>query len=464
MTTNTNAKPRKADKMRSTPPHQLFLKMGIPMICSMVLQAMYNIVDSAFVSNMPENGEAALNALTLAFPMQMLMIAVSIGTGVGVNALVSKSLGQGDTEKASRTAGNGGFLAVLIFLLCVFFGIFGVAPYIHLQTKDFLIADMGISYLQICCMLSMGIIFFSIYEKLLQASGNPIFSTIAQISGAVCNILLDPILIYGWCGLPELGVRGAAYATVLGQILSFLLAWIFHCKVDKQISNKLQYWKPNSTIIREIYAIGLPAILAQALMSVMTYGMNLILGSVNTALVTAYGLYYKIQQFILFAAFGLRDAITPVLSFYHGMRSRARIRYGIRYGMLYTWVIMLAGTLLIEALAVPFSKLFGLSGETEQLCIEAMRIISISFLFAGTNIALQGIFQALDSGLESLIISVCRQILFVLPVAWLFSLAAKENFDQSWLIWLTFPIAELVSMGIGFGFLHRIQKIKIAKL
>lgn len=208
MTTNTNAKPRKADKMRSTPPHQLLLKMGIPMICSMVLQAMYNIVDSAFVSNMPENGEAALNALTLAFPMQMLMIAVSIGTGVGVNALVSKSLGQGDTEKASRTAGNGGFLAVLIFLLCVFFGIFGVAPYIHLQTKDFLIADMGISYLRICCILSVGIIFFSIYEKLLQASGNPIFSTIAQISGAVCNILLDPILIYGWCGLPELGVRG----------------------------------------------------------------------------------------------------------------------------------------------------------------------------------------------------------------------------------------------------------------
>ena len=262
----------------------------------------------------------------------------------------------------------------------------------------------------------------------------------------------------------ELGVRGAAYATVLGQILSFLLAWIFHCKVDKQISNKLQYWKPNSTIIREIYAIGLPAILAQALMSVMTYGMNLILGSVNTALVTAYGLYYKIQQFILFAAFGLRDAITPVLSFYHGMRSRARIRYGIRYGMLYTWVIMLVGTLLIEALAVPFAKLFGLSGETEQLCIEAMRIISISFLFAGTNIALQGIFQALDSGLESLIISVCRQILFVLPVAWLFSLTAKANFNQSWLIWLTFPIAELVSMGIGFGCLHRIQKTKIAKL
>ena len=458
MTTNTKAKPRKADKMRSTPPHQLLLKMGIPMICSMVLQAMYNIVDSAFVSNMPENGEAALNALTLAFPMQMLMIAVSIGTGVGVNALVSKSLGQGDTEKASRTAGNGGFLAVLIFLLCVFFGIFGVAPYIHLQTKDFLIADMGISYLRICCMLSMGIIFFSIYEKLLQTSGNPIFSTIAQISGAVCNILLDPILIYGWCGFPELGVRGAAYATVLGQILSFLLAWIFHCKVDKQISNKLQYWKPNSTIIREIYAIGLPAILAQALMSVMTYGMNLILGSVNTALVTAYGLYYKIQQFILFAAFGLRDAITPVLSFYHGMRSRARIRYGIRYGMLYTWVIMLVGTLLIEALAVPFAKLFGLSGETEQLCIEAMRIISISFLFAGINVAYQGIYQALEGGMESLVISLLRQLVIILPLAGIFSIFVRNGQMGAALIWWAFPITEITACLAGYVLLRRILK------
>lgn len=452
------AKEKKKNKMRSTPPYQLLLKMGIPMIFSMLLQAMYNIVDSAFVSNMKQNGEDALNALTLAFPLQMLMVAVSIGTGVGVNALVSKSLGQGNKEKASRTAGNGIFLAIIIYAVFLLFGLFGVSPYIASQTSNALISEMGVSYLRICCILSIGIVFFSIYEKLLQANGNPLYSTIAQISGAVCNMVLDPILIYGWCGLPELGVIGAAYATVIGQLLSCLLALIFHLKKDKQISNRLQYWKPDGNIIKAIYAIGLPAILAQALMSVMTYGMNLILGSVSVAMVTAYGLYYKIQQFILFAAFGLRDAITPVLSFYHGMHSRARIRYGIRYGMLYTWIIMLAGTILVEALAVPFAKLFGLSGETEILCIQAMRIISLSFLFAGTNIAFQGIFQALDGGIESLIISVCRQILFVLPVAWLFSLAARETSQHAWLIWLTFPIAEFVSMGIGCLLMQRIQK------
>lgn len=456
--TQNMVKEKKKNKMRSTPPYQLLLKMGIPMIFSMVLQAMYNIVDSAFVSNIKQNGENALNALTLAFPLQMLMVAISIGTGVGVNALVSKSLGQGDREKASHIAGNGIFLAIIIYVVFLLFGLFGISPYIASQTNDSLISEMGGSYLRICCILSMGIVFFSIYEKLLQANGNPLYSTIAQIAGAVCNIVLDPIFIYGWFGLPELGVIGAAYATVIGQLLSCLLALILHLKKDKQISNRLQYWKPNSSIIKSIYAIGMPAILAQALMSVMTYSMNLILGSVSVAMVTTYGLYYKIQQFILFAAFGLRDAITPVLSFYHGMHSRARIRYGIQYGMLYTWIIMLAGTILVELLAIPFTKLFGLSGETAILCMQAMQIISLSFLFAGTNIAFQGIFQALDGGMESLVISVCRQILFVLPVAWLFSLAVKETKEHTWLIWLTFPIAEFVSMVIGYLLMQRIQK------
>ena len=220
----------------------------------------------------------------------------------------------------------------------------------------------------------------------------------------------------------------------------------------------LHNWKPNGSLIKGIYAIGLPAILAQALMSVMTYGMNLILGSVSSAMVTAYGLYYKIQQFILFAAFGLRDAITPVLSFYHGMHSRSRIRYGIRYGLLYTWILMLAGTLLVEGLAAPFARLFGLSGETETLCLQAMRIISLSFLFAGTNITFQGIFQALDGGLESLLISICRQILFVLPVAWLFAQVARSNSEHAWLVWWTFPIAEFVSMGIGCLLMQRVQR------
>ena len=299
---------------------------------------------------------------------------------------------------------------------------------------------------------------YSLFEKLLQATGRSLYSTIGQVVGAVVNIILDPIMIYGIGPCPEMGVKGAAYATVIGQILSFVLAVLFHCKVNRQISNHLRNWKPNCSLIKAIYAIGLPAILAQALMSVMTYGMNLILGSVSSAMVTAYGLYYKIQQFILFAAFGLRDAITPVLSFYHGMHSRSRIRYGIRYGLLYTWILMLAGTLLVEGLAAPFARLFGLSGETETLCLQAMRIISLSFLFAGTNITFQGIFQALDGGLESLLISICRQMLFVLPVAWLFAQVARSDPERAWLVWWTFPIAEFVSMGIGCLLMQRVQR------
>lgn len=284
------------------------------MIISMVLQAFYNIVDSAFVSNMTENGEAALNALTLAFPMQMLMVAIGIGTGVGTNALTAKSLGQGDKAKASRAAGNSQFLAAVIYFAFLLFGIFGVRFYISTQTSNQLIFDMAGDYLTICCVVSPGIVFFSVYEKLLQATGHSMYSTIAQIAGAVTNIVLDPIMIYGLIGCPEMGVRGAAYATVIGQCVSGILGLIFHLKINKDISNKIQYFKPSGAIIKEIYAIGLPAIIAQALMSVMTYGLNIILGTISEVMVTAYGLYYKIQQFILFAAFGLRDAITPIVA------------------------------------------------------------------------------------------------------------------------------------------------------
>ena len=421
---------------------KLMLSMGIPMILSMMLQAVYNIVDSAFVSNMPVNGEMALNALTLAFPVQMLMVAIGIGTGVGTNALLSKSIGQGDYKKASKVAGNSLFLGFVIYILFLLFGIFGVGVYASSQTSNPEIKEMVVTYLRICCIASMGIVFFSIFEKLLQAAGHSMYSTIAQIAGAVINIVLDPVLIYGLFGISALGVAGAAYATILGQIASALLGLIFHLTQNKEITNGLKYMKPSPRIIKAIYSIGLPAIIAQALMSVMTYGMNIILGSISESVVTAYGLYYKVQQFILFAAFGLRDAITPIVSFNHGMRSKRRVKEGVKYGMLYTILIMIIGLAAIELLAVPFSSLFGLSGTTQDICISAMRIISLSFIFAGMNIAYQGIFQALDSGLESLIISVLRQFLFVLPVAWVFSLFARESPDLIWTVWLTFIIAE----------------------
>lgn len=455
---------KKMNKMGTVPVKKLILSMGIPMIVSMVFQAVYNIVDSAFVSNMKSDGEAALNALTLAFPVQMLMIAFSIGTGVGANALLSKSLGQRENEKVNKTAGNSVFLGMIMFAAFVIFGIFGTEPYIKSQTSDPEIIQMAVSYLRICCIISIGSVFFAIYEKLLQSTGRSIFSTIAQIGGALTNIVLDPIMIYGLFGCPKLGVKGAAYATVIGQCVSFVMALIFHLKFNKEISNNFKYLYPSAEIIKEIYSIGLPAIIAQALMSVMTYGMNIILGSISTSMVTAYGLYYKIQQFILFAAFGLRDAITPVISFNYGMKSKSRIKDGIKYGMIYALVIMIAGLVLLEIFAVLLSDMFGLSGETRQMCIYAIRIISISFIFAGANIAFQGIFQALDSGIESLVVSICRQFLFVLPVAWIFSYIIIHFSGSSWLIWITFPIAEIVSAFIACILMKRTYKNKISIL
>lgn len=461
-----NAQKKQMNKMGTAPVNCLMLGMGIPMIVSMMLQAVYNIVDSAFVSNMAQGGEQALNALTLAFPVQMLMVAVAIGTGVGMNALMSRSLGQGNRELAGKAAGNAIFLAAVIYVVFLLFGIFGTGAYVGSQTKNAEIAKMAEEYIRICCTLSFGIIFFSVFEKTLQASGRSLYSTIAQVAGAVTNIVLDPVMIYGLLGVPEMGIVGAALATVIGQVVSCVLAMIFHFRLIKEIDNGWKYIKPSGTVIGKIYSIGLPAIIAQALMSVMTYGLNLILVGVSESAVTAYGLFYKIQQFILFAAFGLRDAITPIVSFAYGMGSSQRVKQGIKYGMIYTLIIMAAGILLLELLAEPFSALFGLSGETERLCVSAMRVISLSFIFAGANVAFQGIFQALESGLQSLVISVCRQFLFVLPVAWGFSLIVKNSgsLDMMWLVWLTFIIAEGVSAVIAVIFMLGIFRKKINTL
>ena len=455
---------REANKMGTMKINKLMLAMGAPMILSMVLQAVYNIVDSAFVSNMHENGEAALNALTLAFPVQMMMVAIAIGTGVGMNALLSKNLGSGNLKKASKVAGNTIFLGIVIYLVFLLFGIFGADFYVATQTNNELIKNMAVEYLKICCILSFGIVFFSIFEKMLQATGRSIYSTTAQILGAVTNMILDPILIYGLFRMPKMGVAGAAYATVIGQVVSFVAAIIFHIKFNTEIGSIIKNLKPSGRIIKEIYMIGLPAIIAQALMSFMTYGLNIILVRISESAVTAYGLYYKIQQFILFAAFGLRDAITPIVSFNHGMRSKERVREGIKYGLIYTLIIMIAGTVVLEIFADPLAKVFGLSGVTQQLCVSAIRVISISFVFAGANIAFQGIFQALEGGMESLFISICRQFLFVLPVAWGFSLIAMKDISYIWLVWMTFPIAEAVSCVIACMLMKRIDKKKIRTL
>ena len=416
------------NKMREMSVNKLMVQMGIPMILSMALQAVYNIVDSAFVGNMRRGSEAALNALTLVFPVQMLMVAVGIGTGVGTNALLARTLGQGNEKKAAKVAGNSLFLGIIIYAICLLFGI----------------------------------ISFSLFEKLLQATGRSLYSTIGQVVGAVINIILDPIMIYGIGPIPEMGVEGAAYATVIGQVVSAVLLFVFHIKMNKEFEHNVKYMKPDGGIIREIYAIGLPAIIAQALMSIMVYAMNLIL-KFSPSAQTAYGLFYKVQQFVLFLAFGLRDAITPIIAFAYGMHSKKRVQDGIKYGLIYTIVLMIVGVAITEIFPGAFATLFN-AGQSREYFIGAMRIISVSFIFAGINVAYQGIYQALDGGIESLVISLLRQLIVILPLAGIFSTFVRNGQMGISLIWWAFPITELIACLVGYVFLKKIRKNKVERL
>ena len=308
-------------------------------------------------------------------------------------------------------------------------------------------------------MISFGIIFFSLFEKLLQATGRSLYSTIGQVVGAVINIILDPIMIYGIGPVPEMGVEGAAYATVIGQVVSAVLLFIFHMKLNKEFEHGVKYMRPEGGIIKGIYTIGLPAIIAQALMSLMVYVMNLIL-KFSPSAQTAYGLFYKVQQFVLFLAFGLRDAITPIIAFAYGMNSKKRIQDGIKYGLIYTVVLMIAGVVVTEIFPGNFAALFN-AGQSREYFISAMRIISLSFIFAGINVAYQGIYQALDGGMESLVISLLRQLVVILPLAGVFSLLVRNGQMGVSLIWWAFPITEIIACLAGYVFLKRIRRSRV---
>lgn len=444
----------KNHRMKDTPVNRLMIQMGAPMILSMALQAVYNIVDSAFVGNMREGSEAALNALTLVFPIQMLIVALAIGTGVGTNALLAKTLGQGNRNKAGHVAGNSLFLGFIIYIICILFGIFGVGAYIRTQTSNTQVYEMAVDYLTICCLLSLGIIFFSFFEKMLQATGKSMYSTMGQIFGAVINIVLGPLLIYGMGPLPEMGVKGAAWATVIGQICSALLLLYFHQRKNVEFDHALRFMKPNRQIIKEIYAIGLPAIISQALLSVMVYAMNVIL-KFNVDMQTAYGLFYKVQQFVLFLAFGLRDAVTPIIAFANGMKNRKRIMEGVKYGLLYTIVLMIIGIAITELFAGRFAVLFN-AGGSRVFFIQAMRIVSISFLFAGINVTMQAIYQALDGGLQSLIVSLLRQLVVILPLVGIFAVLVQRGLAETALVWWAFVITEIITCVVAVLLLKKI--------
>jgi multidrug efflux pump len=452
---------QKENLMGTEPVPRLLVSMGLPIVLSMMLQAMYNIVDSMFVSRMPGTdgaarplGELAVNALTLAFPVQMLFVAFGIGTGVGVGAMLSRQLGQKNREGVARTAGNGITLSLIMYVVFVLFGLFGMGPYLKSQTSDPVILEMATEYLGICTSLSIASIMWGIYEKLLQSTGKTKLSTAAQIIGALTNIVLDPIMIYGLIGFPQLGIAGAAIATVIGQFVTTLLAMYFQYAKNQEIPSGLRYLKLEGYTVKGIYSIGVSAIIMQALMSFMTYGVNIIFGRISASAVTAYGIFYKIQQFIYFAGFGIRDAITPLISYNYGRGSRKRIAEGEKWGMIDVTVIMVIGFVLMQLFAKQLAGIFGLSADTEQLCILAMCIISIGFIAAGINIAAQGIFQALESGTSSLIISLLRLLIVPLPLAMALS-TLPGALD---VVWWAFPAGEGVAAICAILLLARVNK------
>ncbi len=452
------------NKMAKIPMKRLFWSMGIPMIVSMVLQALYNVVDSIFVANMSGTGAIANQALTLAFPVQILIIALGVGTGVGLNALLSKSLGEKNFEKVNKTAGNGIFLALVIYVFFLFFGLFGSRWFITLfagGNSD--VIEMGTDYLKIVTTLSLGSICFVVYERFLQSTGKTMHSTIAQISGALTNIILDYIFIYPF----NMGVAGAAWATVIGQFISLFIAMFFHYRFNHEIDGNVKYIRPDGSIIKAIYSIGISAAVMQALLSVMMAGMNAILNTANAdpaVLVGSFGIYYKIQQIALFAAFGLSNTMISILSFNFGMKDKNRSKDCVKYGILDTLIVTLIISIVFEILAEPLASLFGMAGGTSTemiaVCARAIRIASLGYVFMGFSVAVQGVLQALRYAIRPLVISMCRLVIFVFPVAWLFT----QSENVMYIVWWTFPIAEILTCIISVFILLKSYKEKIAAL
>ena len=456
-------KEEKQNKMAVAPMNKLFWKMGLPMIISMVLQALYNVVDSIFVTNMGAKGAIANQALTFAFPVQIMIIAIGVGTGVGLNALLSKSLGENNKEKVNKVAGNGIFLSICIYLVFLLFGWFGSEWFITLFTNNKEIIEMGTVYLRICTCLSLGSIGYTVYERFLQATGKTMLSTISQISGALVNIVLDYIFIYPL----DMGVAGAAWATVIGQFVSLFVAMIFHYTKNKEIDGNLKYVRPSGQLIKGIYSIGISAAIMQALLAVMMAGMNAILGLADvdqTVLIGSFGIYYKIQQVALFSAFGLSNTIISILSFNYGMKDKKRIDDCIKYGIIDTLIVSLILTLVFELLANPLASLFGLAGGTTteiiSVCTKALRIASIGFVFMGFSIAVQGILQSINYAGRPLLISLLRLVIFVFPIAYLFTLS--DNVTN--IVWWTFPIAEILTAIISAFILKNSYNAKIKNI
>lgn len=438
------------NKMGTMGVNRLLLGISVPMMISMLVQALYNIVDSIFVARINEN---ALTAVSLAFPMQSLMIAVAVGTGVGVNALLSKRLGEQRLEEANRTANIAVTIAIVEYLVFLILGYFTSGWFFDVQTDIPEIAAYGKSYLSICMMCSFGMFGQMCMERLLQATGRTIWTMCTQILGAVVNIVLDPILIFGLLGAPKLGIAGAAIATVIGQICAMLLAIVFNCLVNKEVHFRLSLMKPQKKIVSEVFIVGIPSILMQSIGSVMVFLMNRILLGFSATATAVFGVYFKLQSFVFMPVFGLNNGLIPIVAYNYGAGKKKRIRQARKYAAIYAVAIMLVGTILAELIPGPMLKLFDASENMMTIGIPALRIICIGFVLAGFSIVCSGVFQGLGKSIYSLYVSVTRQLVILIPVAYLLSLTGNLN-----LVWLSFPIAELGSLGITLWGMHRVMK------
>ena len=452
----------KENKMGTMPVNKLLISMAVPMMISMLVQALYNIIDSMFVAKVSEE---ALAAVSLAFPMQNLMIAVGTGTGVGINALLSKSLGEKNKERANETARQGIFIVLIWTLVFIMIGLFLIPTFMSAQIKDLtkeeadMILPLGIAYLKICTIGSLGFFMQVTFERLLQSTGRTVLSMITQGLGAIINIILDPILIFGLLGAPKMGVKGAALATVLGQTIAGITAIIMNIKKNPDLHISFKNFRVHLEVIGKILYIGIPSIIMASIGSIMTFCMNKILAGYSKTAVSVFGVYFKLQSFVFMPVFGLNNGMVPIVSYNFGARNRRRLVKTIQLSVLYACGIMLIGLIIMQTMPQQLLAIFDASDKMIEIGVPALRTISLSFVFAGFCIISSSVFQALGNGIFSMGVSIARQLLVLVPVAYLFSKIGELAH-----VWWAFPIAEIASVSVCVTFLMIMNKKVISTL
>ena len=434
----------------------LLLKMALPMMLSMLVQALYNVVDSIFVAKISED---ALTALSVAFPLQNLMIAFAVGLGVGINSLLSRALGEKDRQKANTAAGNGLFLELCAALLFVFIGFVLGPAFVRSQTSSAIVADHGITYVRICIGAGAFCFIAIFYERMLQATGKTHLAMIGQLVGALINIVFDPILIFGLLGFPKLGVAGAAIATVFGQFCGAMVSLAIHQKKNREIRITLSGLRPRSSTVRTILSVGIPSIIMGSIGSVMTYCVNRILDGFSSTAVAVFGVYFKLQSFFFMPVFGLNNAMVPLIAYNYGARRPARMKQTIRWAIIYACSIMAVGILLMQLMPDVFLRLFDASDDMLRIGVPALRTISLAFVGAGYAIVLSSTFQALGRGLYSMFVSIARQLVVLVPAAWLLSRTGQLS-----AVWWAFPIAEIMSALVSTLFFFHLKKTLLLPL